>query len=772
VGFDAIFVLVVLLAMGVGFVTQVLPIELTAFLGLLVCTIAGMVPADQAFAGFSSSAVITVLAVFFLSAALVQTGVADALGAYGRRRLGSSEPRLMVAVMLVGAVFSAFMPNVAAVAVLMPAVGSLSRSAQVAPSRLMMPLSIGVILGGTTTVLGSPSNILSSEVLREATGTGFGLFEFAGIGAILMVAGTLFMVTLGRRMLPDRGLSRDVPEAARLLETYHLRERLFTIRIPHGSPLDGTSLAASRFGTALGVQVMGLVRPGESAVLPGPESVLHGGDVLLVQGVAGDLSELLRLQGLETGPFELAGVGEDHHDVDAVIARVRAGDDAVGSTLRELRFRSRYGAVVAGIRRGGALVASDLGLEVLREGDEVLALAAAGTLGAEALAAHFEVEPMPEDMLTELSSGMLALHLPEGSQLVGETLAECRIGELAGVTVVGVVRDERVQLPVAPDLVLRADDRLLVTGRLRRLRALLALGSLSVDAARPRGTVPRGAEELFEVAVSPRSQMAGKTLEQLDFRNRYGMQVLALWRNGEPFYRDLGKRALRVGDALLLQGPTERAKHLGDDLIMLSHVSDSPVRRSKAFVAVGALLLMAVTMVTGWLPIPIAAFSAAVLVVLGGAVRMDEVYRAVEWRLIFLIAAILPVGAAVEATGGATWIGERVVDVVGPGGPFAVLMALALLVSFTSQALDNTAAVVVLGPIALRAAAAVGVSPEAALMTVALSASAAYMTPFSSKSALLVMGAGGYRTADFARVGAPLTLIHLTIVVVLAPLIW
>ena len=173
--------------------------------------------------------------------------------------------------------------------------------------------------------------------------------------------------------------------------------------------------------------------------------------------------------------------------------------------------------------------------------------------------------------------------------------------------------------------------------------------------------------------------------------------------------------------------------------------------------------------VSGSQPIQVAAFTAASLVLLFGALTMEEAYRAIEWRAIFLVAAVLPVGFAMDRTGAATLLASTVGEVAGPFGSYAILASLVVLASLLSQCLDGAPAVVLLAPVALEAAVQLGVSPHTAMMAVSLAASAAFMTPFSHKANLLVMGAGGYQVVDYVRVGTPLTLVVLALLVVLVP---
>jgi di/tricarboxylate transporter len=169
-------------------------------------------------------------------------------------------------------------------------------------------------------------------------------------------------------------------------------------------------------------------------------------------------------------------------------------------------------------------------------------------------------------------------------------------------------------------------------------------------------------------------------------------------------------------------------------------------------------------------PIYVAAFTAATLVVLAGALTMEEAYRAIEWRAIFLVAAVLPVGIAMEDTGAAALLSTSVTSLAGPFGNYAVLAALVCLASILSQGLDGAPAVVLLTPVVLEAAGTMGISPYPLMMGVALAASAAFMTPFSHKANLLVMGAGGYRSMDYVKVGTPLTVVVLAVIILMVPI--
>ena len=198
------FLLAIIAVMVFLFLTEKLPVELTAFAGLAVLALTGYVNPDEAFQGFGSPVVITLLSVFFISAALLHTGVADAAGSAIHKIVGPSEKLMVVCLMLVAGVLSAFMNNVAATAVLMPAVASLAKHARIAPSRLFMPLAFGAILGGTTTLVGTPPNLLTAQVMGEHGVAPFELFDFTVFGVVLLAVGVVYMLTIGRWLLPHR----------------------------------------------------------------------------------------------------------------------------------------------------------------------------------------------------------------------------------------------------------------------------------------------------------------------------------------------------------------------------------------------------------------------------------------------------------------------------------------------------------------------------------------------------------------------------------------
>jgi di/tricarboxylate transporter len=340
-----------------------------------------------------------------------------------------------------------------------------------------------------------------------------------------------------------------------------------------------------------------------------------------------------------------------------------------------------------------------------------------------------------------------------------------------GLTVVGILRGEETNLAIRPEEVLAAGDELVVVGDPTRVIELLELGELRILAEPSVATIESETVGLVEAVVAPRSSAAGETLADLHFRGRYGLQVLALWRSGRLISRELATLRLRFGDALLLHGPRKKISYLQEDpdFLVLGAAVEPPSNTEKAPVALGALALMIALVATGLYPIHVAAFAGAVVAVLFGALKMEEAYRKIEWKALFLVAAVLPVGGAMESSGAALFLADLVVKVASEAGPYALLLALAVLASLLSQGLDGAPTVVILAPVVMLTAEQLGLSPYPLMMVVGLAASAAFMTPFSHKANLLVMSAGGYRAMDYVRVGTPLTVVVLGLLVLLTP---
>ncbi len=574
--------------------------DLVALLVVVALGVTGVLEPREAFSGFSRSAVITLMGIFIMAEGLRRTGVADQVGVLLLRVAGRGETRLVVTTMLAGAFLSLFMNNIAAASVLLPAVSGAAQKARVPPSRLLMPLAFGTILGGMATLL-TTTNIVVSSLLSERRLPVFGLLSFAPVGLPLVAAGVAYMALWGRRQLPVRGIAQRVranpPQTPDLLNLYHLGQRLFRARVPQGSALIGTSVSHSEMSDRFHLTLVGIERDGRMSPSPELDEEFREGDVLLLEG---SLEEFLQ------------------QDVEPHL-----------QILPPRRWRD-----------------ADL------ESDEI-------------------------------------------------TMAEAML--------------------------------------------------------------------------SPRSGLLGQTLREAHFREKYGMTALAVWRAGRQIYDGVADARLQFGDALLLQGSRKSLPILRDDpdLILLAYdEADAPavLRRGRLALAISLVTLLS------------AVLHPALVgeIMLGGALAMmllrvlttDQAYGAIDWRSIFLVAGMLPMGLALMKTGAAALLAERLVVVAGTWGPMAMLAGLFVLATLLTQAMNGAAVASVVAPIGIQAAGAVGANPRALAMGVALATSMAFLTPLGHPVNIMVMGPGSYRFRDFLKVGLPLTLILFAVTMLVLPLFW
>jgi di/tricarboxylate transporter len=574
------------------FVTERLPVDVVALLLLLALVLTGLLTPVEAFSGFASSAVIAVGAIFVVSAGLFQSGLAGRMGDLMVRLAGRSETR-MIALLMVGAAgLSAAMNNVAAVAVLLPAVMGICRRIGISPSKLLLPMSYGAIMGGTLTLIGTPPNLIVSDVLRQQGLAPLGFFEITTLGLPFFLAGMVFMLTAGRRLLPDRPLL----------------DRLRLAKLPE---------------------------------------------------------ELIRLY--------------------------------------------------------------------------------------------------------QISEHIHSLQVPPESSLVGKTLEETALRHESGLTVIGVVRGSQKIIDPDPSERIEASDRLLVEGGPRRVSRAASLWGLVPGESRPEDAelLLAGDRALVEATLAPRSSFEGRSLRDVDFREKYGLTVLALWRGGEPIERDIAGEPLRMGDVLLVEGAWARIRVLMREPALIVLVGDEAVarRKRKAPFAIAILLGMIAVVVAGLLPISVAALAAALLMVLTGCLRIEEAHQAIEWNVVFVVAGTLPLGVAMEKSGATQWIADVILAPVADLGVLPLLVALFLIAASLSLATSNYATAALLAPLALSVGAGAGLDPRPLALVVAVGSSVAFATPVAHQANLMVMGPGDYRSSDYARVGIPLTAVALVVVV-------
>ena len=768
-----------ILALAVAlFVTERLRVDVVALLVLAALALIGLVTPAEAISGFSSPAVITVWAVFILSGALSRTGVASMIGRQVMRLAGTGEMRLMAVIMLTAGAMSAFMNNVGVAALLLPVVMDIARRTDRPPSRLLMPLAFGALLGGLTTLIGTPPNILVSDALVAYDLPPFGLFDYAPVGVVVMLGGVAFMALAGRHLLPARDLTKEFsgPNQTDLDQVYGLRDQLFVIRLSADSALVGRTLAESRLGSALSLNVIGIVRDSQTQLSPDPGTVLRSGDGLLVTGQPDRLAELRGQRHLVVEEDSLTVERFASSEIEVAELRLSPRSPFLGQTLLQTDFRHRFGVNVLAITRDGVPRRTNLQNIPLQLGDTLLIQGAPAQIEVLRDTSDLLVSNVEAAEIYRLHERLLIVCVPPDSTLVGETLADSRLGDAFGLTVLSIVREGTAQLVPEPTEQLMAGDTLLVEGKPEDLLTLRGLQDLEIDRQALPDLRELESEQvgLMEVVLSPHTTLAGKSLRQIHFREKYGLNVIAIWREGQAYHSNLRDMALRFGDALLLYGPRDKLKVLGSepDFLVLTEEAQEAPNLNKAPVA--ALLMVAVLLpvILGWVPIFITAVIGATLMVVARCVTMEEAYRSIEWKAVFLIAGMLPLGIAMQQTGAARLLADAVVSTVGGLGPLAVIAGLFVLTTLATQVMPNAAVAVLLAPIALNTANDLGMSPFALMMTVALAASASFLSPVSHPANVLIMGPGGYRFTDYIRVGLPLTVVVLVITLLVLPLFW
>uniref|UniRef100_A0A7C4L1B1 RCK C-terminal domain-containing protein n=1 Tax=Bellilinea caldifistulae TaxID=360411 RepID=A0A7C4L1B1_9CHLR len=581
--------LFIIFAAVVLFASEKLRVDIIALLVLISVTLTGLIDPSQAFSGFANPAVITVWAVYIVSGGLFSTGIANLLGGRILQIAGNSEARLIAVLMLGAGLLSAFMNNIGATAVFLPAAVGISRRTGIPLSKLLIPLSFASLLGGNMTMIGTPPNVLASSLLTDRGLPGLRFFDFTPTGLVVFISGMLYMVLIGRHLLPSR-------KPQNIQDAYQLRQYLSEVRILEQSKLAGKTLAESRLGSDYDLNVVAIIDLENHRHIPHRDHHFRPGEILVVKGRLEDL----------------------------------------------LRARESLGVAIE------------------------------------------------------------AEHKLELSEITGED------------------------------------------------------------------------EVTVEAVLAPRSRLTGKTLRETHFRDRYGFTALAIHRQGRVILERLRDVRLQFGDILLLRGRKIQLPALqsSEDFLLLEPVNDTSRRLSKAPLAGGILLLVLALTIIAHMPIALAMVIGAVLMVMTGCLTMDEAYQSIDWRSVFLIAGMLPLGLAMENTGTARFLAERLVSLLGSAGPLAVLAGIYILASLITEPMSNAAAAVLIVPIGIDVALGLGADPRPFVLAIVIGASTSFLTPVGHQSNILVMEPGGYRFTDYTKVGAPLNLVLLIAILIFLPLFW
>ena len=575
---------------------NILRADIVALMLMLALGLSGILTSQEAFSGFSRSAVVIMFSAFILAEGLRHSGLTERMGSFIIKLFGKGERRLVFGVMAASAMLSLFMNNIAAASLLFPSLSGVARRSKVSPSKLLMPLAFGTILGGMATLL-TTTNIIVSGLLRDAKLPGFTLIDFAPIGLPLAFAGILFMVLSGRKLLPDQSPAQrheESDESSDLLNTYQLAERL-------------------------------------------------------------------------------------------VRAVVRKSGGLDGATLEKSGLREKYHLNVIAVQRGRSTLSIDAGT-ILRGGDVLLIMA------------------RPEDSVPASLMDILDI-LPSGEW-----------------------QQDYLSMPNM---------------------------------------------KLIEAAIAPRSHLAHQTFQEIRFGQKFGARVLAVWRRGRSIRTRLADLPLEFGDGLLLQGTEKSLALLRTEPGLILLAESAPSTRMTLHGWFTALVMAFTLILAVIFPDMIAEImlSGAVAMVLIRTLSMDQAYRAIDWRSLFLVAGMLPVGVALNKTGVSTMFANVLLSSLGGSDHLVLLGGFVLLTVALTQVINGAATVTIIAPIAIAAAQQIGMEPRSVAMAVALASSMAFMSPLGHSVNVMVMGAGGYTFKDYARVGVPLTILLVVILLLILPLV-
>lgn len=344
------------------------------------------------------------------------------------------------------------------------------------------------------------------------------------------------------------------------------------------------------------------------------------------------------------------------------------------------------------------------------------------------------------------------------------------------IAILEIRREEETIHQPSAEIILLAGDVLLVRCDLEKIRALQEREGVRLKPQAKWGDESLTSEDyrLLEAVVDPNSALVGSTLKQKNFREKYGATVLAMRHRGRLLREKLSDTVLRAGDLLLLEIHRERLAGFkrSNDFIVTSEKQTVEFRRGKVVIA--ALIVAGVVLAASLklAPIVVAAVVGAILLVLLGCLTLEEAYQAIEWKIIFLLAGVLSLGIALEKSGAARMISAQIVSSVGPFGLVALVSAFYLLTSLLTETMSNNATAVLLAPIAIATAAALGVNPQPFLVAVTFAASASFMTPVGYQTNTMIYGPGQYKFIDFVKVGTPLNIILWLLATVLIPVFW
>ena len=375
-----------------------------------------------------------------------------------------------------------------------------------------------------------------------------------------------------------------------------------------------------------------------------------------------------------------------------------------------------------------------------------------------------------------LTAFLTEVMVPDGSALIGQTVLDARISERFNLNVLEILRGEQRISVDLRNTQIESGDQLIVRGQMENIISLKEQYDLLLLTDTKLRDTDLSDENniLAEIQLSPVSRLVGETIKEIDFRRRYGCFILALNRTGEILRKKLADIGLKQWDTLLVFGPRSRVEALYalDDFLPLQEL-DLKLRLDRRWwVAVLIIPIVVLLAAVGVMSILKASILGFVVLVIAGSVTIQQAYKAINWTVIFLLAAILPLGIAMEKTGLAEQIGRGIADVGQGYGPLVVLSLVYLATALLSEIVSNNSTAVLMVPIAATTAQSIGADPKPFIMAVAFGASASFLTPMGYQTNAMVYGPGSYRFLDYVKFGAPLKIIFWLITTWMIPIFW
>lgn len=575
---DIALLLLLILAVLVLFVTEKLPVDVTAIGVMVILLLWGVVTPQQGISGFSNPATLTILALFVVSQALSNTGIVKNISTAMLKISGTSYWQVLLVLMLFTAIISAFINTTAVVIVFIPIVLRIAKVKKINPTYLLIPLSFSAMAGGASTVMGTSTNLIVSNIASTHGGTEFGFFEFTVVGIVVLILMIAYFLLFGRKLIPIRKTEGD------LTGDYDITNYFTRINVSHDSKLIGQPIKDLTFLSELNIVVIEIIRTDGKIWLPKPGLHIEGGDELLVRSNTENLIYLENISGIKV--FSKSNIT----DVD-----------------------------------------------------------------------------------------------------------------------------------------LNKDDA-----------------------------------SLIEVIIPKNSFLIGKMVKEIPFLEKYGAIPLAL--RGSKHLRKLRLRDHQVnfGDSLLLEIKSENKynfqNNYKNDFIITESHNKTTYKKDKQWIAYTVIISIILLSVFKVFPILINALAGLFILVITKCISIENAYKSIEWRIIFLLAGLIPLGIALENTGASQLIGDGLYSLLNGSPTFVIIGAFFLITTLLSSIVSNNATAILIAPIAISLAAAMSINPLPLLAAVMFGANSSFATPIGYQTNVLIYGPGQYRFADFVRVGLPLTI--------------